>query len=166
MKFVWVTTLASVPIILAVILSGCASKPPASVGVTDGRFFPCPKSPNCVSSMSEEQTHYIEPFNYPTEKQQAFHTLQRMLAGLDLATIIAQSDNYLHVEFKSRYLGFVDDVEFYFPNNEPLIHIRSASRLGYYDLGVNRKRMNSLRSQYYEALKTNESTSITMKEHQ
>jgi len=109
--------------------------------------------------MSEEQTHYIEPFNYPSGKRHALQTLQRVLADLDPATIIVQSDDYLHVEFKSRYLGFVDDVEFYLPNNEPLIHIRSASRMGYSDLGVNRKRMNSLRLQYYELLKTNERTS-------
>ena len=159
MKVVWVTTLVAVPIILTVILLSCAGKRPASVGLTGGRFLPCPKSPNCVSSMSEEQTHYIEPFNYPSGKRHALQTLQRVLADLDPATIIAQSDDYLHVEFKSRYLGFVDDVEFYLPNNEPLIHIRSASRMGYSDLGVNRKRMNSLRLQYYELLKTNERTS-------
>jgi len=156
---VWAITLVCVPIILTVILSGCAGKRPASVGVTDGKFFPCPKRPNCVSSMSEDQRHYIEPFIYSSEKQQAFRTLQRVLAELDPATIIAQSDNYLHVEFKSRYLGFVDDVEFYFANDEQLIHIRSASRLGYSDLGVNRKRMNSVRSKYYEALEIDERTS-------
>jgi uncharacterized protein (DUF1499 family) len=159
MKFVRTITLVCVPILLIIILSGCAGKRPASVGVTDGKFFPCPKRPNCVSSMSEGQRHYIEPFIYRSEKQQAYQTLQRVLAELDQATIIAQSDNYLHVEFKSRYLGFVDDVEFYFADDAPLIHIRSASRLGYSDLGVNRKRMDSMRSQYYEALETNERTS-------
>jgi uncharacterized protein (DUF1499 family) len=78
--------------------------------------------------------------------------LLRVISEQARATIIEQSDHYLHVEFKSKYFRFVDDVEFYLPNNDPIIHIRSASRVGHSDLGVNRKRMNHVREQYYKAL--------------
>ena len=152
MKFLWAITLVSVFMILSTIVLGCAGKRPSSVGLTDNRLFPCPESPNCVSSMSEDEAHYIEPFTYPSEKQQAYKALLRVILDQVRATIIEQSDNYLHVEFKSKYLRFVDDVEFYFPNSEPIIHIRSASRVGRSDLGVNRKRMNHVRQQYYKAL--------------
>jgi len=152
MKLMWAITLVSVLIVLCAIMLGCAGKRPSSVGLTDDRLFPCPKSPNCVSSMSEDEAHHIEPFTYPSEKQKALEALLRVISDQARATIIEQSDHYLHVEFKSKYLRFVDDVEFYLPNNEPIIHIRSASRVGHSDLGVNRKRMNHVREQYYKAL--------------
>ena len=152
MKFLWAITLVYVFMILSTIVLGCAGKRPSSVGIRDNRLYPCPESPNCVSSMAEDKAHYIEPCTYPSEKHQAYKALLRVILEQERATIIEQSDNYLHVEFKSKYLRFVDDVEFYFPNNEPIIHVRSASRVGRSDLGVNRKRMNHVREQYYKTL--------------
>jgi uncharacterized protein (DUF1499 family) len=152
MKLLGSITLVSVLIVLCAIILSCTGKRPSSVGLTNDRLFPCPKSPNCVSSMSEDEAHYIESLTYPSEKQQAYAALLRVISDQARATIIEQSDNYLHVEFKSKYFRFVDDVEFYFPNNEPIIHIRSASRVGHSDLGVNRKRMHHVREQYYKAL--------------
>jgi uncharacterized protein (DUF1499 family) len=152
MKLMWAITLVSVLIVLCAIMLGCAGKRPSSVGLTDDRLFPCPKSPNCVSSMAEDKAHHIEPFTYSSEKQKALEALLQVISDQARATIIEQSDHYLHVEFKSKYFRFVDDVEFYFPNIEPIIHIRSASRVGRSDLGVNRNRMNHVREQYYKAL--------------
>ncbi len=152
MKVLWVIMIISVPIILSVVLLGCAGKRPASIGVIDGRLSPCPKSPNCVSSMAKDEKHYIEPLAYSSERQQAFKALEHVLEQRRRARIVQKADNYLHVEFKSRFFRFVDDVEFYFPKGEPLVHVRSASRLGKSDLGVNRKRMNSVRKAFSQAL--------------
>ena len=61
-------------------------------------------------------------------------------------SIVEERADYLYAEFASRLLGFVDDVEFYFPPNERIIHVRSASRLGHSDFGVNRKRIEDIRA--------------------
>jgi len=63
-------------------------------------------------------------------------------------TIVAEKEDYLHAEAKSLIFRFVDDVEFYFPATEKLIHVRSASRVGHSDLGVNRKRVEEIRSRF------------------
>ena len=54
--------------------------------------------------------------------------------------------DYLYAEYSSALFGFVDDVEFYFPPETHIIHVRSASRLGHSDLGVNRKRIEAIRA--------------------
>ena len=69
--------------------------------------------------------------------------------------IITQNKVYWHVEFTTRCLRFIDDVEFYFPESEALIHLRSASRTGYWDLGVNRKRVEEIRSRFEELARLN-----------
>jgi uncharacterized protein (DUF1499 family) len=74
------------------------------------------------------------------------------LLGIVLATprtrVVTQEEDYLRVEYKSRIFGFVDDVEFWFDDENKRIHFRSASRKGYSDLGVNRKRMEGIREQF------------------
>jgi uncharacterized protein (DUF1499 family) len=71
-----------------------------------------------------------------------------MIQNTDNAKIVEQGDRYLYAEFTSKIMGFVDDVEFYLDENDGVIHARSASRLGQSDLGVNRKRIESIRSQF------------------
>ena len=62
--------------------------------------------------------------------------------------ITKEEENYIHVEFRSALWRFVDDVEFYFGDNSGIIHVRSAARLGYYDLAVNRRRIERIRKEY------------------
>ena len=139
----------AITILVSGLQLGCAGKPPGSIGVTDGRLAPCPDRPNCVSSMAEDdKRHVIEPFAYSTDKARAYEALRQVVTSQDRATVVEQSDDYLRVEFKSRLFRFVDDVEFYFPHNASLIHLRSASRVGHSDLGVNRKRMERIRLQF------------------
>ena len=71
-----------------------------------------------------------------------------MILSLENTRIIIQNRDYWHVEFTSRWLRFIDDVEFYFVESEPLIHLRSASRLGYSDFGANRKRVEKIRTRF------------------
>lgn len=142
---------------VAVMLSGmqlsCAGKPPATLGLKEGRLTPCPDKPNCVLSMSvTDEKHYIEPFSYPTDHGRAYELLRQVVAAQPRVAFMEQTDRYLRVAFRSRLFRFVDDVEFYFPPDAPVIHVRSASRTGYSDLGVNRKRIERLRTQFNDAV--------------
>lgn len=125
----------------------CAGKRPVNLGVHDGRLTDCPSSPNCVSSQAADPGHGIAPFRYTGEREDAFKRLKAVVKAYERTTVVAERDDYLHVEFKTAIMGFVDDVEFYFPA-EKVIHVRSASRLGYSDLGVNRKRVEKLRQMF------------------
>ncbi|MBT8339404.1 MAG: DUF1499 domain-containing protein [Desulfatitalea sp.] len=129
------------------LFTGCSAK---SIGIGQGGLSPCPKSPNCVSSQAQDEKHRIEPLPYRGTRLQARENIKAALAKMDNVTIVTETDDYLHVEFRSRWFKFVDDVEFWFPENSSLIHIRSASRLGYGDLGVNRKRTEQIRMLFTE----------------
>jgi uncharacterized protein (DUF1499 family) len=108
------------------------------------RLTDCPSKPNCVSSQAADEDHAVAPLRYQGEKVAAFKRLKKIVESSERSTIVAESENYLHIECKSAIMGFVDDVEFYSPK-EKVIHVRSASRLGYFDLGVNRKRVEQIR---------------------
>jgi uncharacterized protein (DUF1499 family) len=123
---------------------------PADLGVQDGQLTACPQSPNCVSSQSPttDREHYIAPIVYAGSGPEALAKLRTLIAGLERTTIVESSDSYLCAEFASRLMGFVDDVEFSVDDSAKVIHVRSASRLGQSDLGVNRQRIEDLRSQF------------------
>lgn len=117
-----------------------AGKRPDNLGVKDGKLASCPGTPNCVNSQSDNPQSKIEPL-----PAVAIADLRKVIEGMEGSKIIEQTDNYLYAEFKTKLMGFVDDVEFYLEPNENVIHVRSASRLGKSDLGVNRKRIETIR---------------------
>lgn len=154
MKFI-VSALFILAIICVIaLIVGCSGKRPKTLGIKNNSLSPCPKSPNCVSSMTTSTSHFIAPLPYKTDKENAYKILLDLVSRHPQATVITQSDNYLYIEFKSRLFRFVDDVEFYFPEDNSLIHVRSASRLGYSDMKVNRKRIEHIRRQFQDALKS------------
>jgi uncharacterized protein (DUF1499 family) len=114
------------------------------IGITDGRFYPCPKSPNCVSTQSTSEKHKMEPIKYSSTLEEAKMKILNIINSLKRTRIKTETENYIHVEFRSGFFRFVDDVEFYFNDSEKAIHFRSAARLGYSDLGVNKKRMENI----------------------
>ncbi|MDV3240245.1 MAG: DUF1499 domain-containing protein [Methylocaldum sp.] len=119
--------------------------------MASSRISDCPDSPNCVSSLSRDQDHYASPFRVDIAPDEAWAALKRVL-GAEPRTRVVEEDNerwYLRAEATSRLFRFVDDVEFQLIPEEHLMHVRSASRVGYWDLGVNRRRVERLR----EALK-------------
>ena len=118
------------------------------LGVTDGRLAPCPTSPNCVSSQTDQDSKLIEPFKYDGDRQAARTRLLSVIAGFPRTRVKTEDDRYIHVVFTTRLLRFKDDVEFYFAEDEPVIHVRSASRVGYSDLGTNRRRVEALRKAF------------------
>lgn len=127
-----------------------AGKRPNNLGVRDGKLASCPNTPNCVSSQSADAAHKIEPLTYTSSPGEAFAKLEQVIKSQPRTKIITSSPNYLYVEFTSAIMGFVDDVEFYLDADAKLIHVRSASRLGQSDLGVNRKRIETIRAKLQE----------------
>ncbi|MDY6951224.1 MAG: DUF1499 domain-containing protein [Thermodesulfobacteriota bacterium] len=117
-------------------------------GIFDGKLGPCPDSPNCVSSLSDDPSHFIEPLRYTGSQAAAKRGLLQVLMAMRGVKMITERENYVHVTVTSRLFRFVDDVEFYFVDDGPVIHVRSASRVGYSDLGVNRKRIEKIRKDF------------------
>jgi uncharacterized protein (DUF1499 family) len=107
---------------------------------------PCPSSPNCVSTQASDEGHVIAPFRYRKSRAEAKEVLKEVIRSLPRTKLLAEDESYLHYEFTSLLLRFVDDVEFLFDDETKTIHFRSASRTGYGDMGVNRKRMEQVRT--------------------
>ena len=133
---------------LTFILTACSTNQTIETGTTNDRLSPCPKSPNCVSSLSEDQSHYVEPLTYEVSQEEAREKLISVINSMKRSEIVTAEVNYIHATFKSVLFGFVDDVEFSFDDQKKIINVRSASRTGYSDLGVNRKRVEEIRRRF------------------
>ncbi|AFZ43407.1 hypothetical protein PCC7418_1205 [Halothece sp. PCC 7418] len=140
-------SLATTTVEMASIFS-FSGEQPKNLGVNKGSLSPCPQTPNCVSSQSKDVTHKVEPLTYNSSRKEALNKLKTMIEETDHAKIIEATSNYLYAQYTSRIMGFVDDVEFYLDPQENVIHVRSASRVGESDLGVNRRRIESIREQF------------------
>ena len=123
-----------------------AGQRPTNLGVQSGKLAPCPQTPNCVSSQSQDPQHRIEPLSYNSKPTEAMAKLKTVIENQERTKIITETENYLYAEFTSALMGFVDDVEFLLDDSNKVIHVRSASRLGKSDLGVNRKRIETIRA--------------------
>ena len=107
----------------------------------------CPSSPNCVSSRSADPHQAIDPLHCDIPADQAFECLKRILGSMKRTRIVSEGDEMLRVEFRT-LLGFADDGEFHLDGSNGVIHMRSASRVGYWDLGVNRRRLEEIRARF------------------
>ena len=112
------------------------------------RLKPCPPKPNCVCSQGDASPrHRVAPFAVSGDPAEAFARLKTLLESKPRTRIVAATDDYLHAVCRTR-LGFPDDVECLLSAAEGVIHVRSASRLGYSDWGVNRRRVEALRRRF------------------
>jgi uncharacterized protein (DUF1499 family) len=143
--------LSLVALLPAFLLIGCQGTRPPNLGVRDGRLAACPSSPNCVSSQAADEEHRIAPLPYAGTGDDAIVRLAAIVRSLPRATIVSERPDYLRAEFTSRIFRFVDDVEFLADDAAKVIQVRSASRLGHSDLGVNRKRIELIRTRWKEA---------------
>lgn len=119
---------------------------PTNIGVHSGQLTSCPNTPNCVNSQSQDVKDKIEPFTYNSSSEKAMADLKTVIQSFNQAKIITETKNYLYAEFTIPVIGFIDDVEFYLDENAKAIDVRSASRIGESDLGVNRKRIETIRT--------------------
>ena len=123
-------------------------KSPADLGIKDGTLAACPNSPNCVSTQSQDPRHQIAPIPYTTSLATARDNLLRVIQSMERSTIITEEATYIHAEFRTKGIGYVDDVEFYLDEDAQVVHFRSSARLPYYDFEVNRKRMEAIRTAF------------------
>lgn len=96
----------------------------------------------------EDALHRVPPLNWTGDLDQAKARLRQAVLAAGSATFVVEEDTYWHLEFRSRIFRFVDDVEFLFDPQAGLIHVRSASRMGHSDMGVNRKRVEKIRARF------------------
>ncbi len=124
---------------LPVFTSGAESEPMTQ------RLAPCPDSPNCVSSDAADPAHYAAPFTIILPAREAWPLVRDAVKAIPRTEITGQTDTYLHAECRSMVFRFVDDLELELRAGEGIIAVRSASRKGYSDFGVNRRRVERLR---------------------
>ena len=160
MKFAFYIVLAAIVLALVAAQAGLLSgQRPSDLGVKDGRLKPPSSTRNSVSSQAKmypEHPHLayasIAPLPFKTAgAPQSFQALQTVLRNVPGVSIVEQTPDYLHAEAQTRWLKFVDDLEFWANPASGVIELRSASRLGQEDFGVNRKRMEAIRAAYLAA---------------
>ena len=130
------------------LLCSCQSVAPTNLGIHDGHLTPCPPTPNCVNSESKVPVQHVEPLQV---KQNAAVTLEKLTAvlkSMPRIRIIQSDTHYLRAEATSAVWRFVDDLEFLVKETTNGVEVRSASRLGHSDLGVNKTRIEHIRTEY------------------
>jgi len=121
---------------------------PANLGAVDGHLAPPRRTPNCVSSQADpaDAEHYIAPLAFKGTVVEAMTAAKRAVESMERSRIVSAERNYLYAEYRSKLLGYVDDLELLYDEQSGVFHVRSASRLGRKDFGVNRKRVEDLRT--------------------
>ncbi len=121
---------------------------PGNLGLTDGKLGGCPSSPNCVSSEANDAAHRVASIEFTGSIADAKEQLVHIVGQLPRTSLVTERENYLHFECRSKIFRFIDDLEFYLDAKSKSIQMRSASRIGYSDLGVNRDRANKIRKAF------------------
>ena len=135
-------------LIMALILTSVSGVRGEGLGVMEGKLAPCPDSPNCVSTQSQGKRHAMKPLPFLQTREASRDIILSILKGIKRTTIVTLTETYIHVEFRTALFRFVDDVEFFLDETDRVVHFRSASRVGYYDFGLNRKRMSEFTKKY------------------
>jgi uncharacterized protein (DUF1499 family) len=130
-----------------------AGRMPGDLGVTDGRLKAPSRTPNCVSSQvalwpgtAHRELAEIDPLPLRGDGAATIARLREIVQGMPGAEVVTVRDDYLYARFTTRWLKFVDDTEFWFDPQAQVVHVRSASRVGRRDFGVNRARVESIRA--------------------
>ena len=135
-------------------IAGIHGSRPEIVGIESSQLNLCPNRRNCVCSQNQSPPHFIKPLKGLGRVQTAFQLLKTILETTNRCQVITTTPTYLYAEFRTPLLRFIDDVEFLLTTSEDVIHVRSASRVGYWDLGVNRRRIERIRVKLRESLIT------------
>jgi len=139
-------------VLLAAQLGAFGGSLPNNLGVRDGRLKPPSKNPNSVSSQASLWAQHpmqddarIDPLALQGSGAQTIAQIKRIVEAMPGAKVVEARDDYLYVQFTTRWMKFVDDAEFWFDPSAGLVQLRSASRLGRKDFGVNRARIEAIR---------------------
>ena len=132
--------------LVSVVLSISSRKQP-ELGLLNGQLRPCPATPNCVCSEQQLEGAFVEPLVYTTTGDVAWREIKHAIIETS-GVVLTEQDGYLHAVYETPLMRFVDDVELRLDENNQVIHVRSASRVGKSDLGANRKRVARLRAAF------------------
>ncbi len=146
MKIVYLILVAIAVVILFMAIKNI--KTPAGLGVVDGKLLPLPKSPNAVSSQTEDMDKKVDPFPFKSNLNKTKEGIKKALLSYGGIEIIKETTDYIHAVSTTGRMKFHDDLEFYFDHKAGLVHFRSASRVGYSDMGVNKERYDRLKGLY------------------
>jgi len=131
-------------------IAGCGGRMPRALADGSGRLAPCPASPNCVSSEATDEVHGIAPLRIRGEADAVWKGLAAHLASLPRVLVVTAESDYLHAVFTTRIMRYRDDVELALDPAAGTIRVRSASRVGYGDMGANRARIEAIRADLAE----------------
>lgn len=121
---------------------------PNNIGVINGKLAPMPNKPNAVSSQTEIMDKRVEPLKFIGDLENSKKLVIDIINTFKNIEIIKNEENYIYAIFSTEKMKYKDDVEFYFDDDKKLIHFKSASRVGYSDMGVNRKRYEDIKKVY------------------
>ncbi|HWU68394.1 MAG TPA: DUF1499 domain-containing protein [Stenotrophobium sp.] len=141
------TTIAAglISVAVSALLGGCGGS--ANLRGPDGKLAFCDHGPHCVSSESLNPDRYIAPITYNGSREAAHAAMVKIIGDMKNARIVTDQPDYIHAEFTSSIMHYVDDLELVFPQ-EKLIQVRSSSRIGYYDYDVNHDRVEAIRKAF------------------
>ncbi|MBM7580229.1 DUF1499 domain-containing protein [Jeotgalibacillus terrae] len=117
-----------------------------------GKLLPLKDKPNNVSTQTDHDDKRMEPFPYRGSKEESKKRIKSILESMNNIVIKNENDHMVYAIATSSFFKFKDDIDFLFSDEEKVIHYRSASRVGYSDMGVNKKRMNTIRELYMEEI--------------
>lgn len=143
-------TATAVLISFATALTGCSSLGEPAARPAGFTLSPCDGGPHCVSSQSTDPDRHVDAIQYKGTRSGAQQLMSSIIRFTEGAKIVNEQEGYLHATYRSQVMGFVDDLELLFPPNQKIIELRSSSRIGYYDFGVNRDRAEALRKAFNE----------------
>lgn len=132
-------------LILITILWGCSGNPTERQNSESSGLLDCPDTPNCVSSLAKNPKYRVEPFKLNKDLKTSWDMVQNTVGSLPRTKVVSADNNKIHAECRSMIFRFIDDLTLNLTPSNGIIHIRSASRTGYSDLGVNRRRVENLR---------------------
>ncbi len=145
----------SVLILLATLfISACSTSKPNNLGIKNGKFAACPKSPNCVSSQAIDEKHKVFPLSAHGDIENVMIKLAESIEQMNGAKVVEREGPYLHAEFTSSIMKFVDDLECFYEEDKSEIQVRSASRIGYSDFSANKNRIEKLRKKFAAIART------------
>ena len=128
----------------SIVLTACTGARPHNLGIVNSTLVPCPESPNCVSSDSLDVSHYVPAFKLEASSEQVWSEIKLYVQSQENMEIVRELKDYLYVESTSFFMRFVDDFELHLREKDGIIAVRSASRYGKSDFGVNKERVDDL----------------------
>jgi uncharacterized protein (DUF1499 family) len=131
-------------------LWGCSGNRTDYYNMESPRYLDCPDTPNCVSSLAKNPKYRVEPFRLKKEPKSSWDIVKETVGSLPRTKIVSANSNDIQAECTSMIFRFTDDLLLHLTPADGIIHIRSSSRTGYLDLGVNRDRIESLRKKLQE----------------